>query len=52
MGHPKFSIICLIQQENKYSHNTVLYISSKRLYLKKLIWREKMSMIFGFGFFV
>ena len=36
---PKFSIICLIQQENSY--NTVLYISSQSLYLKKLIWIEK-----------
>ena len=46
---PKFNIICLIQQENKYSYNTVLYISSKSLYLENLIWVEKMSTIFGFS---
>ena len=44
---PKFSIICLMQQENGY--NTVLYISSKSLYLKNLIWLQKMSMLFGFS---
>ena len=32
-----FSVICLIQQENKQCY-IVLYISSKSLYLKNLIW--------------
>ena len=44
-----FSIICLIQQENKYTYNTVLYISSKNLYLKNLLSLEEMSMIFSFS---
>ena len=45
----KFSIICLIQHKNILSYNIVLYILSKRLYLKNLIWVEKMCMIFGFS---
>ena len=46
---PKFSISSLIQQENKSSYNTFVFISNKSLYLKNLIWLEKMSMIFGFS---
>ena len=36
-----FSIICLMQQENENSYNTLPYISRKSLYPKNLIWLEK-----------
>ena len=46
---PEFSIIFIIQQENKQSYYNVLYISSKSLSKKADLIRKKISMIFGFN---